>query len=161
MRRDLAPAPLPFLSLLLLGAFAYLAFVLAMTQGSLAPVGHAERLAEVESVVDAVPLEAIEWPSTVDPDIDRPALWPLRVAPVVRSLATQYVREGPSENYDIVGLVPRDGRLDIVGRDESAKWVAITFAPGAVFHGWVPLAQVSGIADVTVLTVASLTPLSD
>jgi hypothetical protein len=75
-------------------------------------------------------------------------------APAVpRAIGTLDVRIGPGDAYAAVGLVPPDGRLDVVGRNERGDWIAIVFTPGSTFHGWVPVSAITGIADVMRLPV--------
>jgi hypothetical protein len=69
------------------------------------------------------------------------------------------VRLGPADTYAIVGMVPRNAILEIVGRNETGDWLAIVFTPGSQFRGWVPKASVVNLTDVSRLPVVSLTPL--
>jgi hypothetical protein len=76
-----------------------------------------------------------------------------------RAARTLNVHLGPSEDYAIIGLVPRNGRLDIVGRNEAGDWIAIAFTPGSSFHGWIPGSAVLGIQDSRALSIVPVVPI--
>ena len=69
------------------------------------------------------------------------------------------VRIGPGSGYDVIGLLPEDARLQIVGRDASARWIGIVFAPYTGLTGWVEASAITGGLDVAGLNVTPPTPL--
>lgn len=83
-----------------------------------------------------------------------PASWSiLRLPPVLRTNAVVEVKVGPDEDYEVVGLLPRNGRLDVVGRDESGEWLAVTFMRGSKLYGWIPTTSVSGVINLNRLEI--------
>ncbi len=78
--------------------------------------------------------------------------------PVVNQPTAVYM--GPSDSiYPVLGVSPANAELDVVGRDKSGQWVAISFPAAAQLHGWIPAARVTGLGDVNSLPLASLTPI--
>ena len=47
------------------------------------------------------------------------------------------VHIGPNKGYVVIGQLPRAARLQVVGRDESSKWVGIVFSPYTGLTGWI------------------------
>jgi hypothetical protein len=81
---------------------------------------------------------ATELPPTVTPT-------PI---PVVRTLSTLQVRIGPDDGYAVLGTLSSGSKVELQGRDDAAKWVAIEFPPGSSARGWIPIDQVSGLTFV-------------
>jgi hypothetical protein len=79
---------------------------------------------------------------------------------IPRTTTIVNVHLGPGNRFGVVGLVPRGARLEVVGRDQSGDWLAITFTPGSPFHGWVESAKVVGLPSVLDLPVAPVTQLA-
>lgn len=86
---------------------------------------------------------------------------PWQAPQVTRTRSTLNVHLGPNRNYQILGSLPRGTIIEVIGRDETSQWVAIALSlvPGSVLTGWLPLADVEGVTDVSQLEVASVTPL--
>jgi hypothetical protein len=153
-RDVVAMKPQPAVSLLILklmvvGAIAYLLVVvlLAPRQSS-----SSDGVQEVKAVTEASSSQgggalAGSTRQTTDPLL------------IPRAGKALNVHAGPNENYAIIGQVPRDGRLDIVGRNEAGDWIAIVFTPGSRFHGWVPSAAVENVQDLRALTVVPVVPI--
>ncbi len=80
------------------------------------------------------------------PAYAQPAGPSLPIAPP-RTRASVSVFGGPGSEYAIVGLLPGDAALQVVGRDASGEWLAVAFPPGSSFVAWLPAAQVSGMAE--------------
>lgn len=70
------------------------------------------------------------------------------------------VRIGPGASYVVIGQLPRSARLQIVGRDESSKWIAIVFSPYTGLTAWIEASAVAGQLDVSGLEIASVTLLN-
>lgn len=66
---------------------------------------------------------------------------------------------GPSEDHAILGVVPKGGRLDVVGRDESGAWLAVLIAPASKMYAWAPAAQVSNPPSLATLPVKPFVPI--
>ena len=62
-----------------------------------------------------------------------------------RTRASVSMLDGPGSDYAIVGLLPGDSALQVLGRDASGKWLAVAFPPGSSFSAWLPASQVSGM----------------
>ncbi len=60
---------------------------------------------------------------------------------------------GPSEDYQVIGVVHRGAILEIVGRDPSGEWLAVAVAPAASLYGWVPRAGVRSAPDAASLPI--------
>lgn len=78
---------------------------------------------------------------------------------VPRALSALNVRIGPGESYVIIGQLPRGGRLDIVGRDQTGVWLAVNFTPDSKLNGWIQASKVSGLESASSLPVAPITLL--
>lgn len=70
------------------------------------------------------------------------------------------VRIGPSQGYVVIGQLPRNARLQIVGRDESSRWIAIVFSPGSKLTGWIEASSIIGQIDAASLMVMPVTLLT-
>jgi hypothetical protein len=150
MKPQPAVSPL-FLKLMVLAALGYLLVVILLAPPHAS--SGTERLQDVDGAAETGPYQGggtLLGPGTGEPD--------LRLL-VPRAGKTLNVHTGPSENYAVIGLVPRDGRLDIVGRNEAGDWIAIVFTPGSRFHGWVPSAAVENVQDVRALAVVPVVPI--
>jgi hypothetical protein len=71
---------------------------------------------------------------------------------VARSIATATVREGPSTEFIEIGTLRSGQDIEVLGRDDSARWFLIVFPPRSTLNGWVqasalriPEASVNGI----------------
>jgi hypothetical protein len=49
----------------------------------------------------------------------------------------------------MVGMLPRDQALDILGRDTTSTWLAINFPPGSTNIAWVAASQIVGLPSTT------------
>jgi hypothetical protein len=139
-----APISLTFLKLMVLAALAYLLVVVALEP----PIGSRASDAPVSEVSGIVQLNPAAPPGV--------AVTPAATEP--RAARVLDVRLGPGDGYAIVGLVPRGGQVEVVGRDQSGEWLAISFNPGSKLQGWVPSAAIAGLGDVAALRVVPLSP---
>lgn len=80
-----------------------------------------------------------------------------RPPPGPRAKGILEVRVGPGEDYNVVGLIPANARLEVAGRDETGEWLSIALNPGSKLHGWVPRDFVSGLTDFGRLEVVPVT----
>lgn len=94
---------------------------------------------------------------TLPPALPTSPALKLPTAQAPRALKVLEVLSGPGDSYAVVGLLPKDAALDVVGRDSSGAWLAVILTPGSSFHGWVPRSQVSGLTNVDSLGIASIT----
>jgi hypothetical protein len=69
------------------------------------------------------------------------------------------VRLGPGEGYAVVGLLARGDSVEVIGRDNDSKWLAIRFPPGSAAQGWIPVSGVESPPELSRLAVALPTPL--
>ena len=69
------------------------------------------------------------------------------------------VRIGPGTGYVVIGQLPRAARLQIIGRDESSKWIGIVFSPYTGLTGWIEATAIAGQLDVAGLDVTPVTLL--
>jgi uncharacterized protein YraI len=63
------------------------------------------------------------------------------------------LRVGPSELYDLIGLVPAGAPLEVVGRSEDGEWLAVAVAPGSTLYAWLPAGGVQNGPLVSTLPV--------
>lgn len=74
-----------------------------------------------------------------------------------RTRAMVNLHAGPSEDYAVIGLLPSGASLEIVGRDWSGLWLAVSVAPGASFYGWMEARKALGVPAIESLDVAPVT----
>jgi len=82
---------------------------------------------------------------------------PRRDGPV--TAAVSIVRIGPSEDYPALGTLPAGAFLEVLGRDQTGTWLAISFPPNSGFRGWLPASRVTGIDVGAALQVVEVVPL--
>jgi hypothetical protein len=77
-----------------------------------------------------------------------------------RSIATATVREGPSTEFIEIGTLRSGQDVEILGRDENARWFQIVFPPRSTLSGWV---QASALripeASVAAIPLVHSTPI--
>jgi hypothetical protein len=74
--------------------------------------------------------------------------------PVVpRAASTANLRTGPGQRHPVLGTLPAEAPLTIVGRDEEGEWVAIEFPPGSAFIAWIAVEDLAGLDEVESLRV--------
>ncbi|HEX5139729.1 MAG TPA: SH3 domain-containing protein [Dehalococcoidia bacterium] len=78
--------------------------------------------------------------------------------PTVRTKAALEVHIGPGSAYAVVGTVPRNDPVDVLGKSTSEDWVAIRFPPGSTARGWVEADDLSGLSDTQLDKLAVLQP---
>ena len=149
---------LAFIQLMVVAAIAYLAVVILLSP-PVSSRGEARvRTQEVAGVTQR-PAQPDAWTASLNPGSSQPPdvlsreALPTPAPSLPRATRTLDVRIGPGDAYAAVGLVPPDGRLDVVGRNDKGDWLAIVFTPGSSFHGWVPTSATTGITDVMRLPV--------
>lgn len=71
---------------------------------------------------------------------------------VLRSTAT--IHNGPNGTYSILGTVPRNARVPVVGRNADDTWLQITYPPGSDLHGWVDATLIDVTGDIAGLEIA-------
>lgn len=82
-----------------------------------------------------------------------------RPRPGPRTAAVTVIRTGPSGDYPALGTLPAGASLEVLGRDASGAWLAISFPPNSGFPGWLPISEVNGLAAVEALQVVEVSPL--
>ena len=84
-----------------------------------------------------------------------PTPTPTPVVPRTTNIVNVYI--GPGTGYQVIGLLPRSAKLEVIGRDDSGAWLAIVFSVGSRLTGWIPVTTVSGLDDVSALAPAEVT----
>jgi hypothetical protein len=77
-----------------------------------------------------------------------------------RTTAVAGVHMGPSYDFGVLGTLGKGQALDVIGRNASSTWLAITFPPGSNAIGWVEVGVVGGLGDLALLSVLLATPVS-
>ena len=82
--------------------------------------------------------------------------------PAVRTRTALEVHIGPGNAFAIIGTVPRNDPVSVIGRNDDGKWVAIRFPPNSTSRGWVEAESLQGIEgnQVSALPVLVATPLA-
>ncbi|HEX5367936.1 MAG TPA: hypothetical protein VFY10_00830 [Dehalococcoidia bacterium] len=101
---------------------------------------HASVSAAPVSGLNAASLDAV---LVLPPAYSTPAGPPLPP----RTLAASSMYDGPGTDSRIVGLLPNGASLQVVGRDQSGRWLAVAFPPGSSYIAWLQASQVSGMAE--------------
>jgi hypothetical protein len=76
-----------------------------------------------------------------------------------RTTAVAGVHMGPSYDFGVLGTLGKGQALDVIGRNATSTWLAITFPPGSNAIGWVEVGVVGGLGDVALLAVLLATPV--
>jgi hypothetical protein len=79
--------------------------------------------------------------------------------PRPRTTAVAGVHMGPSHDFGVLGTLGKGQALDVIGRNASSTWLAITFPPGSNAIGWVEVGAVGGLGDLALLAVLLATPV--
>ncbi|HXH20603.1 MAG TPA: hypothetical protein VNN10_01145 [Dehalococcoidia bacterium] len=70
-----------------------------------------------------------------------------------RAARTADLRLGPSDDYVVLGVLPRGAKLEVVGASEDGLWIAVAVAPGSSLYGWLKGADVTGAPDAASLPI--------
>jgi hypothetical protein len=76
-----------------------------------------------------------------------------------RTTAVAGVHMGPSNDSGVLGTLGKGQALDVIGRNASSTWLAVTFPPGSNAIGWVEVGVVGGLGDLALLAVLLATPV--
>jgi hypothetical protein len=106
-------------------------------------------------IVAAVPTVTPVPYSPSGPDRSLPAAYakPLVVPLGPRVASTASLHLGPGAEYAVLGTLQAGAHLEVVGRDESAEWLAIVFPPNSTLRAWLPASQALGVPDVEGLPI--------
>lgn len=74
------------------------------------------------------------------------------LAGVMRATAT--MRNGPGSTYAILGTIPRDTVVTVVGRNEDETWFQVIYPPGSQLRGWVQASLIDVEGDTSELVIA-------
>jgi uncharacterized protein YgiM (DUF1202 family) len=106
-------------------------------------------------IVAAVPTVTPVPYSPSGPDRSLPAAYPkplvVPLGPRVASTASLHL--GPGAEYAVLGTLQAGAHLEVVGRDESAEWLAIVFPPNSTLRAWLPASQALGMPEVEDLPI--------
>src|SRR3990170_2009267 len=82
--------------------------------------------------------------------------------PAVRTRAALEVHIGPGDAFAIIGIVPRNDPVAVIGRNDDGRWVAIRFPANSTARGWVQAENLQGLESnqVAALPVVVATPLA-
>jgi hypothetical protein len=91
-------------------------------------------------VVTPTPSAPTETPAPVGP-------------PTALTTADLNVREGPGENYPVVGLIPVNTEVEVTGKDPDGVWWQIAYPPGTGQRAWTyaPFTRASNTENVPVV----------
>jgi uncharacterized protein YraI len=67
---------------------------------------------------------------------------------------TTTMRNGPGSTYAILGTIPRDSVVTVVGRNEDDTWLQVLYPPGTQLRGWVRASLIDVNGDVSELVIA-------
>ena len=67
---------------------------------------------------------------------------------------TTSMRNGPGPTYQILGTIPRNATVAVVGRNEDQTWLQVVWPPGSALRGWISIAFAQVTGDVAALAVA-------
>lgn len=70
----------------------------------------------------------------------------------LRTTAT--MRNGPGPTYAILGTIPRDSVVTVVGRNEDDTWLQVLYPPGTQLRGWVQASLIDVNGDISELVIA-------
>jgi hypothetical protein len=126
-----------------------LGMVFGMVAGvslALAALATAQVTGDRQQLLIATATPASAQPPTATPDA-RP-----------RTFSVAGVHMGPSYDFGVLGTLGKGQALDVIGRNASSTWLAITFPPGSNAIGWVEVGTVGGLGDLALLAVLAATP---
>jgi hypothetical protein len=141
------------------GRFSPLAFLFGFGIGAFVGVALAllaVALVELEQEPSVVQSDPGPLPDVAPVTVETPEPTP-DIRPRTRTALD--VRLGPGNGYAVVGLLPKDEPVEVVGRDNDSQWLAIRFPSGSTGRGWIPVASVDFPPDLSSLAVALPTPL--
>ncbi len=81
--------------------------------------------------------------------------------PSLTTLTDLNVRAGPGTNYDLLGLLPANVTVEVIGRNDNGEWWQIRFNPASDGIGWVsadPAFSTTSNVNNVPLVVAPPTP---
>jgi pSer/pThr/pTyr-binding forkhead associated (FHA) protein/uncharacterized protein YgiM (DUF1202 family) len=90
----------------------------------------------------------------VTPTPRAPTEPPTPVGPAAALTTTDLnVREGPGENYPVVGLLPVNTEVEVTGKDPDGIWWQIAYPPGTAERAWIyaPFTRESNAENVPVV----------
>jgi uncharacterized protein YraI len=68
---------------------------------------------------------------------------------------TVSMRNGPDTSFAILGTIPKDAVVTVVGRNEDETWLQVRYPPSSQLRGWVPAEFVDVRGDISELRVAA------
>ena len=148
----------------ILGSFAVIAFLVALNP----PVYQAPSVEpRAESRVEAAPLQGgADVPLQDIPGLSAARIQVVPVLPTItppehRANRVLMLQLGPDDRYVTVGQIARGARVEVVGRNDSGDWLAISLNPGSRTYGWARAAGVTGLttANLTALPIAPVVRL--
>ena len=74
---------------------------------------------------------------------------------------TTTMRNGPGSTYAILGTIPRDSVVTVVGRNQDDTWLQVLYPPGTQLRGWVRASLIDVNGDVSELVIAGPGELPD
>ena len=72
-----------------------------------------------------------------------------------RMTRTVSMRAGPGPSYQIVGTVPRQARVAVIGRSDDSEWLQLNYPPGSTIKGWVLTEFVQVTGDISSLPIGA------
>jgi hypothetical protein len=72
-----------------------------------------------------------------------------------RMLRTVSMRAGPGPSYQIVGTVPRQARVAVIGRSDDSEWLQLNYPPGSTIEGWVLIDFVQVTGNISGLPIGA------
>jgi uncharacterized protein YraI len=75
-----------------------------------------------------------------------------------RALRTTAMRAGPGSQYAILGTIPRQAVVAVIGRNEDSDWLQVNYPATSRLRGWVPATVIDVTGSVAGLAIAQPEP---
>lgn len=72
-----------------------------------------------------------------------------------RATATITVRGGPGSGYEVLGTIPKDKEVEVIGKSEDEEWLEVYFLPPSRLSGWVSAALMEIEGSLAAIPVAT------
>jgi uncharacterized protein YraI len=72
-----------------------------------------------------------------------------------KATATITVRSGPGSNYQVLGTLPKDKEVEIIGQSGEGEWLEVYFLPPSRLTGWVASSLIDMSGDLALVPVST------
>ena len=83
--------------------------------------------------------------------VPSPTTTPQPTGPRTRSAVNMHT--APGEQTPVIGVLSAGTELNVVGRDQAARWIAVEFPPGSTLIVWLPVGEIHGLETIESLKV--------